>query len=144
MGLHRHDVTLRSTALCALCLSDIHTYIHTYIHTSISGTLHYLHHSSNRAVNYITCWCDRMKLHSLITKLHGAIFHKTCNSDSLLPKTVCCGIYLHLAARNWLSCSRYVDGTKHLNDITGHKHLTTGTEWQKNWALAADGWPQKT
>jgi hypothetical protein len=65
MGLHRRDVTL-CDVMSAVRRTDVHTLF--------SGTLRYLHHSSNRAVNYITCWCDRLKLHGLIRNYTASYF----------------------------------------------------------------------
>jgi hypothetical protein len=128
MGLHRHDVTLRSTASCALCLlSDGRT----DGHTSVSGTLHYLHYSSNRALNYIACWRDRMKLRSLIRNYTASYFTRLVIPIASVL-TLSALIYFQLSARNWHSSRRDVDGTEHLNDISGGKHLTSGTGWLKN------------
>jgi len=41
MGLHRRDVTVRSTASCALCLlSDVRTYIHQFQARCVTCTIH--------------------------------------------------------------------------------------------------------
>jgi len=94
MVLHRRDVTLCSTALCDV-MSAVRR---TDIHTSVSGTLRYLHRSSNRAVNYITCWCDRLKLHSLIRNYTASYFTRLIIpvASVLILSAL---VYLQMAAR---------------------------------------------
>jgi hypothetical protein len=92
-------------------------------HTSVSGTLHYLHHSSSRTVNYIACWCDRLKLYSLIRNNTASYFTRLVIPIASVL-TLSALIYLHLAARIWRSSMR---------DVDGREHLRNGPEWY-DWA----------
>ena len=79
---------------------------------------------------------------SLDTKLHGVIFHKLCNSDSIRPRTLCS----HLFTSCRTDLTRFQAGyrwDRASDDVTGHWHHRSGTEWQKNWAAAADSWTEE-